>query len=963
MMDNSKEGLMYLNKKHSLSSSFDPISEKQEEISVSSRQGNNQSRTKNSVKNSKDKIAKVVLDDVDIIKHSETQKNKKSWILHTQKSILPEIREENKIEQNRNSFSKVYNNKKNKNIINKNSITEQALPRSSVALSQLNTSEIKDKNILRKKSSLGRQGTYFLNNISNSYLINNNNHENSFSRHYSNAKSFSNALFEMQYINKIEKKKTTLHKGPLDFNKKTENSVFDQIKNSELYEKSEILLFKLKICYAILSIFSLLSIILNCSDSIIYNNKSLDYIHKENNYTYINYKNNIVSYSCINNRKISSKENNIRICNGIFSLFCAIIIIIIYFIRNEANDNTKKNSKKEKFKRMLNQYYSKQRKKSLAKNKIKQEEERIRNEKIKIVNINSDKKIKDEISSIYEKNITIISCILNIIFYPPYINKAFIGKYNDIIYIYSLNSIFLIISLYKITNIYRSIFYLSSINNSFNKAICKSNLITLNSSFMFKYNLYKFPLTFLLLNLVIVLLSICIVISSVEFFSSDVNEDFWNNIIENKEENFFNIFSSFFFFIIRNIHENHSIKSILGKLVMFIGGIVGMLFSSYLIYYINIRIEFSPEEEESYSKLTKLLNPINKEHKSSNVVKSLLMLKKVIGDNQNTEKDYRLKMDELKKPTNNQRRPIFQKENNFHFAFNSDENSNNNLINMNEQNKNEEKKKLLKYIGSLFFLKIKFIVECKNFSDNLKVARNSTQSLNDVLKTLGNKMNMNISQLNNKVESLIQNDQKFLGFIKFTSNTIKTIKKINEYNKSLIQYFVEVHNEYVKKMIEIRKDVEINSIMLSTSPKRMKSNIFGNFHFKNKGIQSKIVKDFNKKNKMKNEMNDANFSNFVNIKKQKSSMITSKFLKNSNILEDKIKQEKSKQNTNKSNKSRNNNNHYSERIVKNIKDKRTKSLDDWKLVKNVLRDKKKGRNSVRNIGRSNSIVNKKKENV
>ena len=45
---------------------------------------------------------------------------------------------------------------------------------------------------------------------------------------------------------------------------------------------------------------------------------------------------------------------------------------------------------------------------------------------------------------------------------------------------------------------------------------------------------------------------------------------------------------------------------------------------------------------------------------------------------------------------------------------------------------------------NIFVMKIKFIVESKNFADNLKVARNSGQSLNDVLKTLGNKLDTNI---------------------------------------------------------------------------------------------------------------------------------------------------------------------------------------------------------------------------
>ena len=640
-------------------------------------------------------------------------------------------------------------------------------------------------------------------------------------------------------------------------------------------------------------------------------------------------------------------------------MICVIILIIIYQIKNGINLNKKKITKKERFKKMLDQYYTKQRKKSLARNKLKQEEEKIKNEKIKVVNFDPDNKdLKNKVSVINDRNRTIRMCIFNIIFYPPFVNKAFIGIFNNIIYIYSLNSIFLIISLYKIVNIYRSILYLSPINNSFNKAICKSNLIILDFKFMFKYSLNKFPLTFLIFNLIIIFIFICILLSSVEFFSLDTSNNFWNNYIENKAENFFNLAGSFFFFILRNIHENHCIKSILGKLLLYFGGILGMLVSSFFIFYINNLIEFTPEEHDAFSKLTKLLNPINREHKSANLIKSMLMLKKTIKDNQNTEKDYRLKLEDYKKPSNNQRRPIYSKQNNFQLAFNPNGTSSN-LININDlnENENEEKKKFIKFIGSLFSLKIKLSVEIKNFLDHLKIARNSSQSFNDVLKTIGNKMDANINQLNNKLEILIQNDQKFLNFIKLTTNTMKSIKTINNYHNSLLQNLIIVHNEYVKQSIEIRKEAELNCPILYKNsmvfPKRMKSNAYGSKHFKNR-VQSKMVNDFNyKKKKNKKDLFDFNYGKFT-VKKQKSSLVFSKYLQ-SNALEDKIRQIRSKQNTTKTKKSSN-------KSRPNKSEKRTKSLDDWKFMKNELKEKIKQRNSmVDKVTRNVSIFKDNKE--
>ena len=948
-MDNSKEGLMLKPKKPSLSSSFDPISEKQEEMSVSTIHGNNQNKIKNSFKNSKDNIAKSILDDIDIMKHSSTQKNKQSGVVNNHKNnFINQMKEENKKDMEHNKNNNIDKNLKKKEIKKRekrNSALTKKTPLTGLGIIQLNSSE-RNTMKLKKKGSLGKQVHFFNNSILNKSF---HNLESSFSKQFSIAKSITNSAFEIKYLNNIKQKKTILHKGKLEFNEKTETKIFEQVKNSDYYEKSEYLLFKLKICYGILAIFSLISIILNFSDAIIYNNNSLNYLYKENNNSYNFYENSIESYYCINNRKITSKENNIRLFNGIFSLICVLILIIIHYFKNVTGENKKINTKKERFKRMLDQYYSKQRKKSLAKNKLKQlkqEEERLKNEKIKVVDFDQEnKEFKNTVSIIHERKRTILACILNIIFYPPFINKSFIGKYDNIVYIYSLNSFFLIISLYKITNIYTAIFYLSSINNSFNKAICKSNLINLDAQFLFKYNLKRSPIIFLIINLIIIFISVCIVLYCIDFFSLNINENFWNNNLNNKGDTFLYILHTFFFFIIRNIHEAHNIKSPFGTLYLFFGGLLGMLISSYLIYYANILIEFSPEEQNAYSKLTKLFNPINKEHKASNLIKSILLLKKVGKDNQNTEKDYKLKLNYINRPTYNQRKPIFQRTDTFQFVFNSNR-TNPNILNMNDVNKSEEKKKFIKYIISLFLFKTKCIVECKDFTDNFKIARNSSLSFNDVLKTIGNKMDANITQLNNKIEILIQNDQKFLRFIKFTTVTINNIKKLNKNHNYILQYLVDIHNEYVKQIIEIKKETELNSPIIhqhsTIFPKRMKSNIFGNIKFKNK-INSKFADGINKKKKLKKDMYDFNTSKFT-VKKQKSSM------QFSYLNEGRIKKTQSKHNI-KSSKSRN-------KPTSSSAKKRTKSLDDFKFVKNELKDKAKGRkSSVRKRYTSSHVVN------
>ena len=133
-------------------------------------------------------------------------------------------------------------------------------------------------------------------------------------------------------------------------------------------------------------------IILNITDTILYNNKSLEYLTKNNN-SFVFNRTVIESYYYINKRKISSRENSIRIFNGIFSFICFGILIIIYMLTNGILENNRKTTKRERFNRMLDQYYMKQRKKSVARNKFNKEDFKDKNlnyEKVKVVNLNQN---------------------------------------------------------------------------------------------------------------------------------------------------------------------------------------------------------------------------------------------------------------------------------------------------------------------------------------------------------------------------------------------------------------------------------------------------------------------------------------------------------------------------------------------------------------------------------------------
>jgi len=150
------------------------------------------------------------------------------------------------------------------------------------------------------------------------------------------------------------------------------------------------------------------------------------------------------------------------------------------------------------------------------------------------------------------------------------------------------------------------------------------------------------------------------------------------------------------------------------------------------------------------------------------------------------------------------------------------------------------KKKFMKFLCSEFILKAKLINECKNFKNNLLIARNNFLSFNDVLKTLGEKMNANLNQLNNKIEVLIQNDQKFIGFMKFQENSLKNVRNLIRIQDNIINYLIEKNNE--AELVYFRENREKQEKFLTALKNfgnnsgipKMKSFAYGPFGFNRK---------------------------------------------------------------------------------------------------------------------------------
>ena len=720
---------------------------------------------------------------------------------------------------------------------------------------------IKTKDIFRKSESIKKNDTISTNNQKSMGFSSKQNNINM---------SRSESFLDNKYFSSKKLKLTLLTPNKENFkgqkNMQSSN-IFEKLKNSVMFEKTEKLIFRLKICYVFLSIFSLMSITLEITDVILYNKKSDEYLKEKYNIQ-SNDATETKIYKLIEERPISTKENIIRIFNLIFSLLCAFFLLLIEYEKIYFNQQSKR---KKRYNYYMNyNSFIHRGKRNQAKKNNREVNSNNNDNHIKLIlneDTNNNSLKKSEII------LLVINCIISLIFFPPKINKVFIGKQHNIIFVYSLNSLFLIISIFKVINIYKAVFYLIPFNNLLYTTICRSNMVKMDFKFMFKFILIMYPFVFIFLNFIFIGLLVSILIYCVEYFSIDINNKLVNNKGINDLKDFYSEITLYCFFVLKNIHGNIKTNTILGSLILFVGGTLGLLISSYFIFYVNLLIEFEPEEKQAYSKLVKLLNPSNKENKAANLIKAFLLLKKLYIDNKNIRDEYKLKKENNFKNTNN------KNVNNFNFGMNESYDS---LTNMSQSNEYKDKKKFLKFLCSEFILKAKLINECKNFKNDLLIARNNSLSFNDVLKTLGEKMNANLAQLNNQIEVLFQNDQKFINFMKFQESSLKKVRNLMRIQDNLINYLIERNNE--AELIYFRENKEkqekflnaLKNIGSNSSIQKMKS--LGHFGFNmkfhpDKGLSNVGKKHEHDKNKVKNKFLLNYGYKKLSLKKMKSSFV------------------------------------------------------------------------------------------
>ena len=528
------------------------------------------------------------------------------------------------------------------------------------------------------------------------------------------------------------------HENLRKMNGKSANSTkiaidYKEFENLEIINKKAIKL------YLICSIFCILSIICSCIEIEEYLDKSTHYLNEKIKKETQNIKKEEV-FEVMKYRKLSLEENIIRIFNGIFSL----LSFGFFIYRNIYINN------------------------AIEKNKS------MKNKKSKDVKAT----LFDIVFKKENKIIIIVEGVICIIFYPPFVDKTFPGKYLDVVFVVPLNTIFYFLNCLKIIPIFSFYKSYSQYNSLYSKKILYDKGIKINNNFLMRSIYTRYPL---LLSLFLIVVFACLssfFLQGIETFAYNKKTQEFNYSSEN------GLTYSLVKIIWISLKQfpGHLTPMIpYGKIILYFLGIIGIEFVCFLVLYLNELLDLKPQEQKAYSKLQKLFNPENKIHKAANLIKLTLQKKKLLVDF------------EKKKLTDND---ILNEKKYVNF--------------LREKNR---------FYLNKFVLTIKTSICCKNFTNEFKIASNYSLPLDDILITFQNRMLENEANANNRVDFYLDVQTLLQNMIKNNEKSIESIIKSNKIQKEVIKFLLSYYGELISK-----KEKSKNK-MISLSEKHHNPNI------------------------------------------------------------------------------------------------------------------------------------------
>ena len=468
---------------------------------------------------------------------------------------------------------------------------------------------------------------------------------------------------------------------------------------------------RIKLCHFSLALLSLLSIYCSIVDNEYFIEKTFIFLDTKYNCKFdellnINKEDISLFYKLIEKRKISTIENVFRCINFIASIISCIILTFKY-------------------------YYN-------------------------IHLLKMDKKIS-EYNNFFSSGIFhyyIIECLINLLSLPPKINKTFLISSHTIRYLFTLNSFFLLLSFLKLYNVFRTLLMTSKYSSKISEAICQTYKTNYNLLVIIKAEMNSRPLIFFIIVFILFIVITSLLLRSFEVFGYDIITGYYGkkgiNDLRRTVNNFWlNIIS------ITNIGFGDEFpRTNSGRIIIFITSLFGMFILGFLIANISNISQFTQKEGRAYLKMKKILSKENLYHKSSEMIKGLLLLRK-------------------------------------------------NAINT--RNKLGDRITLIK---ESMVLHIKFLNDIMNFHNELYVARFYSIPMINLIKNMENKLYDNVKNLTSHLNKIEYINKDLMKLEKGQNKLIESLKKINLKQCKITKYLLEKHNNNYLKKDEISKEDE-----------------------------------------------------------------------------------------------------------------------------------------------------------
>ena len=223
------------------------------------------------------------------------------------------------------------------------------------------------------------------------------------------------------------------------------------------------------------------------------------------------------------------------------------------------------------------------------------------------------------------------------IFYPPSLNQVTTGTMLGLIYIYNFNSIISIFVLLKFYIALRAYSYFSRWTTDTAKSILNKHNVQIDLNFTVKAELKKRPLAVLTVMMIFSLGICSFVLRQFEYGVIDNQSNTTTNSLKGSTEtNDLSTIANCMWLIIVTMttvgYGDFYPKSHLGRFIGVISCIIGMLLVSLIVVSLSSILDFRSEEKKAYSIIKKLNADDNAYSKATDVIKSVLNIRKIVSE-------------------------------------------------------------------------------------------------------------------------------------------------------------------------------------------------------------------------------------------------------------------------------------------------------------------------------------------